>query len=315
MDEFIKNILNQPEKIEEGQIWTSVDAGRDYLITKVLDEDKGIFRAVVITKLLYLNDGNDVVISKDENKFLAVDKLTLRITDGPLHKRQIDLFLGKVPEQTLQQILNSLKNREFIYDDDQDFIISEILDELHEEHIEAVNYYEETLDEAEYVANEKSHDAIIIDISAYLNKDKISKVTTINEENVGYYSFAKNKLAADDISNKETELLFWQEIGKMPSENIYKTDKIEIYLSFDLKRNNMLLIAYAKEDINIDEIKLELGNEIINAKSVFSGTEPGIQILTSVYTFDVDLKSLKSKEAKLILLINNINWQRKILFK
>ncbi len=308
MNEYIKNILNQPDKIEVGQVWSNVDSKRRYLITDVIDEDTGTYRAVILTGVLALNDGSDVVIKKDRNKFLAKDKLALRITDGPIHKKQLDFCIGKIDNSTIEKIKESLKIREFNYDDDQDFVISEILDELHDEHLEAVNYYEAALEEVEKV----SRVALVVDISS-LQETNVAQ--NVEEETVAYFRSAISKLAADDISNKEAELHFWQEIKEMPSENIYKTDNTEIYLSFDFKRNKMLLVAYATEDINIEGIKLNMGNEIINAEKVYTGVDANTEILTIVYVFDVNLNSLKSKDGLLTFSLNNNKLQKEIMFK
>jgi len=313
MDEYIKNILNQPEKVEVGQVWSNVDSMRRYLITDVIDENTGVYRAVFLTGVLSLNDGSDVVIEKEKNKFLAKDKLALRITDGPIHKKQLDFCIGKIDEETIEKIKDSLKNQDFNYDDEQDFVISTIIDELHDEHLEALNYYEEALDEIAESDEDNSTDALIINISAYLKKENgTNAAATIKDNELPYF---KNRLAADDNSNKEAELHFWQEIKDMPFQNIYKTEKTEIKLMFDVKHNKLLLVAYSSEDININEIKLELKNRIIEAEKVFSDVAARTKILSVVFIFNTELNILKSEGGVLTLTINNDSLQRKILFK
>lgn len=116
MNNFIKNLLNQPKNIRIGQIWHISEYDNDVIVTDTKFIDEGIVRISIIAN--EEGDADDVTINpKDvDNGIYAQHKVIIRITDRAIDVSRLKFYKTKINESTVKRMQRSLTNYEFKYD-------------------------------------------------------------------------------------------------------------------------------------------------------------------------------------------------------
>jgi len=280
---YIEYMLNPPEFLEPGQIWKYPTKGLEFIITEVFSsrEKKSpdtVVRASIITPIKYLADENDVTLRDDAiaSEVFHRERFVLRITDGPIAARWFKIYSGKVEDKTLQEIKESLKIKNYSYDETQQILINELLESLEPVRHEAVNIYEETASE------EIDSENLII-----INLPVIEKEFT--EETI--------RLAASDFSAEEKNIEFWRK----ERDAIYKTElplnipNLVIRISFVDDWHYLIIVTDKYK--NIDRIEIFENEEAFFKKENLVIETQRIPILINkkfneeaVYRFEIELE-------------------------
>lgn len=150
VDDFIKNLTNPPERLEKGQVWYSNKIKEELLIidNKYVDQFN-VVRTMVISPMVDITDGNDVLIKSDEHGFLPSDRIALRFTSGPISKFDLNYFRGHIKADLLTDVIASENNKSTNeYTEIQKIGLTKLINKLELLRSNAVNAYEDQLDEA-----------------------------------------------------------------------------------------------------------------------------------------------------------------------
>ena len=292
IEEFLNNVNNPPENIQKKQIWYSRDYNKKFLIIddEQDGEDYGIYVALLLSSVPEVfADGIDVVIEKSKFPFLASDKLAMRLTRGPVHKEQLDYYLGEIDDETFHKILKTTKVLKNNYDEDQQILFSEILEDLEFVRAEAINLLEEKLEqEVEVKDSEEERKPIIIYID-----EQTTEASNIDDVYIPAAAIAANSIG---VVSKIVE--FWEYIVSSKKNSVIKEDKYIIDLV--KQKKGLYFVVYSNENMTIENISIEQNNKVIEAKP--SKLELEKESKTAAF---FSFSKLTKGKAKLIFKINS----------
>jgi len=285
MNMFLNNVLNPPKELKVGQIWYNNQTKRDFLITDDRFLEKtGVLRSVHISRVIELNDGNEIIIKSDLYKFYPTDRISLRFTEGPISKNELDYYLGEIIEDDLHLIKESIKNTSDSYTEVQQIILGAILEEIEPVRLSAINYFANQ-------SEEKSAN-IIFCISPHLEAD------------IKPFEY---KLAAADDSYLDSEQFY--ELERKNRDNSYVLiDDESTLIRLSLVNGNLYLVIFAKENkILIDNM------EFTQAEIKFTSSDNSLEVLPNQMGYiSFDMKNYSKEESKITFNINGRYFEGKI---
>ena len=116
---YIENILKKPA-INDGQIWWNAKTRRELLIVNM--------QVVLISPIIELQDGNDVILSPSEFPFLPAKRICLRTIKGIIQAKELNLYIGDIGKR-LTEVKNSLSLKPN-YDEYQLAVIDDLRSEV-----------------------------------------------------------------------------------------------------------------------------------------------------------------------------------------
>jgi len=132
----ILNIVNTPANWSAGEVWHSYAYNKEFLI---IETDGDMAVSIFISPLIGIfEDDIDIVVSCED----SCGGIALRATKGPLHRSQVDYFLGKVSPKEFEAVKKSLNVSDSSYNEDQSLLIADILNELHFVRLHAIELLE-----------------------------------------------------------------------------------------------------------------------------------------------------------------------------
>lgn len=290
MNQFINNLLNPPDSFEKKQIWYSDQAKRDFLIIENSENNYGLLKVVLVSRVTELEDSIDVILSKDRYEFLPSNRIALRFTKGPIHKDQLTNYLGSIDEETFLEINKALKAvSKNNYNEVEQRVLAEILDELEPIRQESIRLYEDSADSDTHIFTLPNVDS-----------------TDVEGESEHYYS---GKLAADDITATQEEYNFWEleESGEGLSKTIITEDSILLKLS--IIDNNIYLVIYANQPCTLEGVSVKQDAKVIVSEpNKIVLKEPGRAALF------FDKTKIVSGSAELIFTLNDVNKRETVRF-
>ncbi len=281
MNKFLNNVLNPPTKIKVGQIWYNNLTKRDFLIIDDKFADKtGVFRSVHISRVIELNDGNDLILPSKKYKFYPTDRISLRFTEGPISKNDLNFYLGEISETDLKLIKDSLKISDDSLTDIQRNILAEILEEIEPVRFAALEYFEFSFSNLE----EEKSDTKKFKISDYLNTE------------IEPFAYA---LAASDDSLLNVEQFYELERENRGKSFVLISDQSSL-IRLSIVKGNLYLVIFAKEnEVNIDNV------EFTQNDLSFESSDKKLKILPNQMGFiSFNLKNYKNEESKISFNLN-----------
>lgn len=280
MNMFLNNVLNPPNKIKIGQIWYNNLTKRDFLIIDDKFGKMGVFRSVHLSRVIELNDGNDVLLKSDLYEFYPTDRISLRFTEGPISKNDLNFYLGEISETDLKLVKDSLKISDDSLTDIQRNILAEILEEIEPVRFAALEYFESIFSNLD----EEKSDTQIFKISEYLNTE------------IEPFTYA---LAAADDSLLNVEQFYELERENREKSFVLINDKNSL-IRLSIVKGNLYLVIFAKEnEVNIDNV------EFTQNDLSFESSDKKLKILPNQMGFiSFNLKNYKKEKSKISFKIN-----------
>lgn len=258
MSDFIKNLLNPPLEIKPGQIWRCSEIQKDVIITNNDFENTGVLRGIFLSGVQNLGDEDDIILdSAEQLNLIAKPKVALRVTEGPISQKALDYFVGELDENTFTAILQSL-SKPLSYDEFQEELIAEILEEIEPLRIKAMEEYER------WMMKYKSFLELIL----------------INKLNYEYRRYT-NKYAAADYSVISNEDEFWEKEKSGQEDRLTIISNDDLIIRLSIVEGHLYFIALSESKNEVKNIYLTNGKLIIKALDEKLNIKEKLRVFTS----------------------------------
>ena len=254
MVDFIENIINPPEDINEKQVWRLLNTDDDALVLDAKYKSDGIVKVVLFSRTTELNDGYDVKIpgSGDDASLFPGDRIALRITESYIPMKELLFFRGTINDEIFDKIRRSLKQRTPDYNEVQERLLEDILKRI-ESIKEPVNQVQKKKQEEETTIEESNKKIPVLHISQH------------RQESAGeVYEY---KWVADDTKQLEKLREFWKKERKLSGRAISFNIMPDLELRINIINGVLYVMFFSLSIARIENIQIAQGDTFINAKN------------------------------------------------